>query len=68
MVFIFRLFRLRVRWVARNCTGREVVKYGDSPKQLTKTSAASCATFTRDEMCAEPANSTGWFDPGIASQ
>jgi hypothetical protein len=55
---------MRITWTTYN-SGSPAVRWGTVPGQYTKEVAATTSTYTREQMCGAPANSTGWHDPGV---
>ncbi|CAD7699098.1 unnamed protein product [Ostreobium quekettii] len=55
---------MKIQWVTKD-TGSPAVEWGTSPGHYTSRSKATSTTYTRDDMCGPPANTTGFIDPGV---
>lgn len=53
-----------VQWTTAD-KGTPVVMYGTSANALTSTVQALTKTYTASDFCGEPANTTGFVDPGM---
>jgi len=56
-----------VHWVTRDMGKAPQVQWGRASGSYARSALArgpSPKTYTRDDMCGAPANSSGWFDPG----
>lgn len=53
-----------VQWTTAE-TGSPVVMYGKSASALTNTVQAMTKTYNASDFCGEPANTTGYVDPGM---
>ena len=53
-----------VQWTTAD-TGTPVVMYGESASAMTSTVQEMTKTYTASDMCGEPANTTGYIDPGM---
>ena len=53
-----------VQWTTAE-TGTPVVMYGKSATALTSTVQAMTKTYNASDFCGEPANTTGYVDPGM---
>lgn len=55
---------MKVMWVTLNASAPSVT-WGQAGSEVSKTTSAVSATYTSDDLCGAPANSTGWRDPGL---
>lgn len=54
---------VKVLWVS-GPVGQPLIRWGAGPQSLDREAPADSTTYTREDMCGAPANSTGWLDPG----
>jgi Purple acid Phosphatase, N-terminal domain len=52
-----------VQWTSRD-TSRPQVKWGEQPGLYRHVAPASSTTYSREELCGEPATTVGWQSPG----
>ncbi len=53
-----------MQWITRDM-GQPMVQWGLRPGNYNDTEIGNFSTYTRADMCGAPANTTGYFFPGI---
>jgi hypothetical protein len=53
---------MRASWTS-SCSEKPQVRWGTEPGQLTRTTPATSATYSADDVCGEPAKTMGWWEP-----
>jgi len=56
---------MKAQWVTRDAVEAAAVRWGRSHDNLRHAAPAAAHTYTKDDLCGEPATSVGWVDPGV---
>jgi acid phosphatase type 7 len=64
LIISSRSSEMLVQWTTRD-VGTPVVKYGKTRGEYDYQVPGVTDTYSKEDMCGEPASSSGWIDPGL---